>query len=51
MINRKGQTPSRTSPKNNKRACLCQNGKYSRKCCKGKMINQGIGRISKTSDS
>jgi len=28
-----------------KRACLCKNGKYSRKCCKGKTINQGIGTL------
>ena len=37
--------PSRTSPRENRRACLCDNGLYSRKCCKGNMINQGIGRI------
>ena len=36
---------SRTSPRDSRRACLCSNGLYSRKCCKGKMINQGIGRI------
>ena len=34
-----------------KRGCLCKNGKYSRKCCKGNMINQGIGNITKVSDS
>ena len=38
--------PSRTSPRENRRACLCEKGSlYSRKCCKGNMINQGIGRI------
>ena len=37
---------SRTSPRDNKRGCLCKNGKYSRKCCNGYMINQGIGDIS-----
>jgi hypothetical protein len=36
--------PSRTSPREGRRACLCGNGTYSRKCCKGNMINQGIGR-------
>jgi hypothetical protein len=46
MINRKGQTPSRTSPKNQRRGCLCKNGTYSRKCCNGKMINQGIGSLT-----
>lgn len=35
-----------SSPRTNRRACLCK-GKntYSRKCCKGKLINQGIGDI------
>lgn len=43
-------TPSRTSPKSSKRACLCDNGKYSTKCCKGGIINQGIGSITKSPD-
>jgi len=43
---RSRQTPSRTSPRGSRRACLCANGTYSRKCCKGNLINQGIGRIS-----
>lgn len=34
-----------TSPKSGKRACMCKNGNYSRKCCKGKIINQGIGSL------
>ena len=37
--------PSRTSPREGRRACLCANGTYSRKCCNGNMINQGIGKI------
>ena len=38
--------PSRTSPRENRKACLCKNGNtYSRKCCKGNVINQGIGSI------
>lgn len=40
-------TPSRTSPKNTKRGCLCPDGKkYSRKCCDGSMLAQGIGNIT-----
>jgi hypothetical protein len=35
-----------TSPKDSSRACLCDDGQtYSRKCCKGKTINQGIGSL------
>jgi len=34
-----------TSPTSGKKACLCKNGKYSRKCCKGETINQGIGTL------
>ena len=34
-----------TSPKTNKRACLCKNGTYSRKCCDGSYQAQGIGKI------
>lgn len=37
------------SPQNNKRACLCKNGKYSRKCCDGSFQAQGIGSITKSS--
>jgi hypothetical protein len=35
-----------SSPRTSKRGCLCK-GKntYSRKCCKGGLINQGIGEI------
>jgi hypothetical protein len=44
------ETPSRTSPKSSKRGCLCKNGTYSTKCCKGNMINQGIGSITKISE-
>ena len=36
---------SRTSPQTNKRGCLCKNGKYSTKCCKGNILNQGIGKL------
>jgi len=36
------------SPKNDRRACLCPDGKtYSRKCCDGSFQAQGIGSITK----
>ena len=36
-------TPSRSSPKpGGNRACLCKNGKYSRKCCDGSLQAQGV---------
>jgi hypothetical protein len=37
---------SYSSPKGGKRGCLCKDGRtYSSKCCKGELINQGIGQI------
>ena len=39
------------SPQNDKRGCLCKNGKYSRKCCDGSLQAQGIGSITETRDS
>lgn len=40
------KTPSRTSPKNSSRGCLCKDSnRYSRKCCDGSLWSQGIGRI------
>ena len=46
---KKWKTPSRTSPKRTKRACLCDDGKtYSRKCCDGSLQAQGIGNITGT---
>ena len=32
-----------TSPKEVKRGCLCDDSTYSSECCKGELINQGIG--------
>lgn len=33
-----------TSPTSSKSGCLCEDGKtYSKECCEGKIINQGIG--------
>jgi hypothetical protein len=50
MRDKMKETPSRTSPKSSKRACLCNNGTYSTKCCNGNMINQGIGSITKITE-
>lgn len=36
-------TPSRTSPKGKKRACLCKDNTYNIKCCDGSLRAQGIG--------
>ena len=37
------------SPQNDKRGCLCPDGKtYSRKCCDGSFQAQGIGNITKS---
>jgi hypothetical protein len=33
------------SPKGGKRGCLCEDGTYSSECCKGELINQGIGTL------
>ena len=45
MANKEFKTPSRTSPKTDKRGCLCPDNKYSRKCCDGSLQAQGIGTI------
>jgi hypothetical protein len=41
----KVNTPSKTSPKSKKRACMCPDGDYSRNCCNGDIIAQGIGNL------
>ena len=47
-MNKSFETPSRTSPRNSKRGCLCKDGKkYSRKCCDGTLRAQGIGKTRK----
>lgn len=33
----------KTSPQDSSRACLCEDGTYSKECCQGEEINQGIG--------
>lgn len=43
----KFKTPSNSSPRlGSKRGCLCEDGKYSRKCCDGSLQAQGIGVIT-----
>lgn len=42
----KFKTPSHSSPKGGKRGCLCEDGKYSVKCCDGSLQAQGIGVIT-----
>jgi len=44
----KFKTPSYTSPKGGRRGCLCENGKYSSKCCDGSLQAQGIGMTTGT---
>ena len=45
-----GPTRGKSSPKNNRRACLCANSNtYSRKCCDGALIEQGIGQTQSPS--
>ena len=41
-----GPTQGLSSPKNSRMACLCINtNTYSRKCCNGALLEQGIGVI------
>jgi hypothetical protein len=47
MRNKKDfRTPSITSPKNSRRGCLCKDNTYSRKCCDGSLLAQGIGKTT-----
>jgi len=39
-------TPSKTSPKSKRKACLCEDNTYSIKCCDGSLRAQGIGRTT-----
>lgn len=45
MRNKTFKTPSKSSPKNSRKACLCPDGTYSRECCDGSLQAQGIGTI------
>lgn len=41
-----GPTKGLSSPKNNRRGCLCMNtNTYDRRCCQGFLQQQGIGQI------
>lgn len=43
-----GPTKGLSSPKNSRRGCLCKDSNtYSRKCCEGYLINQGIGQTER----
>ena len=44
----RGYNEKAPSPKDDRRACLCPDGTYSRKCCDGSFQAQGIGSITKT---
>jgi hypothetical protein len=33
-------------PTNDRRACLCRDGSYSKKCCGKDYYNQGIGNVT-----
>ena len=42
-------TPSRSSPRGASRGCLCRDKNiYSRECCTGDIMAQGIGNITRT---
>ena len=44
-----GPTRGLSSPKNDRRSCLClHSNTYSRKCCNGALMEQGIGVIQGT---
>lgn len=40
-----------SSPKGGKRGCLCEDNTYSAECCKGELINQGVGALVEQSTS
>ena len=41
-----GPTRGLSSPKNSRRGCMClDSDTYDVKCCKGALMNQGIGQI------
>ena len=46
MPYRKIKTPSKTSPRNSRRGCLCEDNTYSTECCDGSLQAQGIGNIT-----
>lgn len=40
------KTWGRSSPRNSRRACLCDDNTYHVDCCDGSLMAQGIGRIT-----
>jgi hypothetical protein len=44
-------TKSKTSPVGGKRGCLCDDDTYSKECCNGELLHQGIGRTSEQSNA
>lgn len=45
-----GPTRGKSSPKNSRRGCLClDSNTYSRRCCGGALMQQGIGNIQSPS--
>jgi hypothetical protein len=52
MRRRRYVTASNSSPVGGRRGCLCRDGRtYSRKCCDGSLLAQGIGSISLVEDT
>jgi len=43
MAKKKKKTPSKSSPKDAKRGCICEDGTYHVDCCDGSLMAQGIG--------
>lgn len=45
-----GPTRGKSSPKNSRRGCLClDSATYSRRCCGGALMQQGIGQTQSPS--
>lgn len=44
-------TKSKTSPQGGKRGCLCDDETYSKECCNGELLHQGIGSTQEQSNS
>ena len=40
-----------SSPIGGRRACLCKDNTYSIECCKGLILNQGIGSLTNQQNS
>jgi len=48
---KKKKLPSKSSPKDSKRGCVCPDGTYSVECCDGTLEAQGIGSLQGQNDS